>query len=388
MITGRDLVVLADDWHGLPNSTMHLVCHLGRHNRVFWFNLVSRMPRLTWSDLRRTRDFLAASLRWPSASQIPRSDRSVLVPNDPHVVTPLMVPWFGRAGRWVNRASLLRSYRALLKYRGIRDPIIIVVYPTAADFVDSIDACLKVYYCVDDWSELPGLDGRLWRQLEDKLLNSVDAFVATSDDLMQKWQRQRPSMYLPHGVDCEHFSHNLVDHDPVPELEGIKGPVAGFFGIIGPWVDLDVLGKLSDRFKKVSFVFIGKNNVNLNGLQYRDNMFFLGSVPYTELPRFAAYFQVGLIPFVVNKLTRAVNPLKLLEYFALGLPVLATRLPELEGTAGPLYLASSTEEFCVLLNAILSEEGCLRSNEAVRIARENTWDARAEQLSEFIDGLC
>ncbi len=55
----------------------------------------------------------------------------------------------------------------------------------------------------------------------------------------------------------------------------------------------------------------------------------LGQKPYAELPRYSAYFDVGLIPFEYNDLTLAVNPIKLREYLSAGMPVVATALPEI-----------------------------------------------------------
>ena len=116
-------------------------------------------------------------------------------------------------------------------------------------------------------------------------------------------------------------------------------------------------------------------------------MHYLGWVPYSELPRYARYFDVGLISFERSRLTEAINPLKLMEYFALGLPVLATRIPELETIPGPLRLADSHLDFRAGLEEILADTNGFSPAEAVAVARENTWDARVEQLSIFLESL-
>ena len=99
--------------------------------------------------------------------------------------------------------------------------------------------------------------------------------------------------------------------------------------------------------------------------------------------RYAAEFDIGLIPFVRNTLTEAVNPLKLMEYYALGLPVLATRLPELEAIGGPLRLASTAEEFCGNLRDLLDGRGP-NGHDGMEIARGNTWQRRADELCDFL----
>jgi hypothetical protein len=90
---------------------------------------------------------------------------------------------------------------------------------------------------------------------------------------------------------------------------------------------------------------------------------------------------------VRNELTEAVNPLKLLEYYSLGIPVLATRLPELEGVGGPIRLAADDAEFVAELRGILEHGPRGRDEAAIAIARQSTWAHRAEQLSSFIGTL-
>ena len=57
-------------------------------------------------------------------------------------------------------------------------------------------------------------------------------------------------------------------------------------------------------------------------------------------------WDAALIPFVENELTRHINPTKILEYAAAGLPVLARALPDVERYyAEGAYLYHTAEEF-------------------------------------------
>ncbi|MCX7424300.1 MAG: glycosyltransferase [Planctomycetia bacterium] len=387
MITDRDFVVLSDDWNGLPTSTIHLFRRFARRNRVFWFNLVNRMPRLNRRDGKRVAGYLG---RWV-AQRLARPDRKVngqgatsLIPN---VTTPIMLPWFKPPVRRFNCQSLRRYYEELQQCHEIHDPIVMTTFPSAVDFVKSLCAPTKIYYCVDDWLEFPGLNPRDWRTMEQELLRNVDGFVASSLTLQAKSKASTPSLYLPHGVDYEHFERRANGGPRIAALDALRRPVVGFFGLIGEWVDASTIAALARAFPEVAFVFIGAMSVSEHTLTRAPNIHYIGQVPYAELPAYAKYFDVGFIPFVHNRLTTAVNPMKLLEYYALGLPVLATRLPELERIGGPVYLASTSEEFCVQLKNILSNGLNRHASVATEIARRNTWDDRVEALSCFIESL-
>lgn len=390
MITGRDFVVLSDAWDGLPTSTMHLFRRIMRGNRVFWFNTINRMPQVTWRDARR---LLQTAGRWANFSRAGQriSNKQDCSQNDgPHVVNPLMIPWFTPVVRNLNCSMLLRTYRRIAREHHISDPIIVATFPSVADFVRSVECSLRLYYCVDDWIELPGYHREQFHAMEQQMFGDVDGVIVTSRALEKKCRPGCPRLYLPHGVDFLHFHGNGHDLDPIPQVAAIPRPIVGFFGIIGEWVDLELVASLARAFPAVSFVLIGdmgETEVSMELLQNLHNLHFLGRVSYDALPRYAQYFDVGLIPFVRNKLTRAVNPVKLLEYLALGLPVLATRLPEIEQVAGPIWLASNHEEFCTNLKTVLEQGSSPRRNEAIEIARNSTWDDRVQTFSDFTESL-
>jgi glycosyltransferase involved in cell wall biosynthesis len=380
MITGRDFVILSDDWNGLPTSAIHLFRRLARGNRVFWFNTVGRMPRLRLADAGKVLRVLGSWGGRRTASGA--SD----IPDGVHVVNPIMVPWFKPLVRRFNRFSLLRKYRKLCVRHDITDPIVLTTFPYAVDFLKAVPDAIKVYYCVDDFLDYPGVNHADWARMEAELLQTVDGLVVTSRDLARKRLNDCPLLHLPHGVDFAHFQVRPTA-EPVPALEALPRPIVGFFGLISSWVDQEVIADLSEHFPQTSFVLLGKSEVSLDRLAGRRNVHCLGFVPYAELPRYARYFDVGLIPFVLNRLTRAVNPVKLMEYLALGLPVLSTRLPELETIPGPIRLAETRAEFRAGLDEVLARRGPQTRSDALAVARGNTWDQRVEQLSEFLTTL-
>jgi glycosyltransferase involved in cell wall biosynthesis len=308
----------------------------------------------------------------------------------PHLINPVMIPWFGQTARVFNRISLGRTYRNVAERNGVRSPVFVAVYPCGVDLIESVEPAVSIYYCVDEYSELQGGSRPHWERMEAELIEKVDALVVTSHELGRKRRQGKPLLYLPHGVDFAHFHGSAGSAEtasPVPRMDSIPRPIVGFFGVIGPWVDLPIVARLATEFPQVSFVLIGKSEVSLAPVDALRNVHCLGQVPYASLPCYARYFDVGLIPFLVNPLTLAVNPVKLLEYYALGLPVLATRLPELESVKGPIWLASSRGEFSSALRQILSLDVGLCASEALDIARKNTWDRRVGEFSDFVSQL-
>jgi hypothetical protein len=382
MITGRDFVVLSDDWHGMPTSTIHLFRHISKTSRVFWFHVVNRLPNFTREDIGKVMLTFGHSLGLMGNAKkcAATDDESRVI-----VTTPFIVPWFKRPVRSFNAFSLHQSFQRLSKKHGIYNPIVVTTWPSTVDFITQLNASPTIYCCVDEWTDYPGLNSADFARMENSLLDNIDGFVATSRELLTKSRSNTASLYLPHGVDVDHFCKESFSR--VAVMEKIRRPIVGFFGHIAEWIDVDIIKRLATRFSEVSFVLLGASTIDMSWTAQFANIHYLGRVPYAELPNYARYFDVGLIPFVRNKLTEAVNPLKLMEYYALGLPVLATRLPEMESAAGPIFLGSNIDDFSKAVEKILQKVESFRED-ALVVARANTWESRSREFMTYLAALC
>jgi len=102
-----------------------------------------------------------------------------------------------------------------------------------------------------------------------------------------------------------------------------------------------------------------------------------GARPWSAIPAYLQHATVGMIPFDVAshpELIHHVNPLKLYEYMASGLPVVSMKWEELIRLKTPALLASSKEEFIALLKKAQP------SDEYQRFAKKYDWSLRGEQI--------
>jgi len=110
----------------------------------------------------------------------------------------------------------------------------------------------------------------------------------------------------------------------------------------------------------------------------------LGHKEYAEIPSHLRAFDVCMIPFLVNQVTNATDPVKMYEYFAQGKPVVATAMTELQTWGDLLYLASSPKEFAGKLDQALSEKNGDLARRRIDFARSNTWRHRYEIIDRAI----
>ena len=112
-----------------------------------------------------------------------------------------------------------------------------------------------------------------------------------------------------------------------------------------------------------------------------------GEIPYQDLPRRMSNFDVAVIPFLRMPLTLATNPLKLYEYFCLGIPVVSTRLPEIELFHDLVYLSEGADDFVRQLELAVTQDNPELRARRKAAAGYNTWRARCEQLNQRFESL-
>jgi glycosyltransferase involved in cell wall biosynthesis len=380
MIEGNDIICFCNDWDGDPLSKKQIVSRLARKNRVLWVNSTgTRNPTASIHDLRRA---------WKKLREFARGSRRVS--ENISLCCPLVVPFHGsRLARWLNRKVLLWSLRRICRKLGFERPITLTFVPSSADVAGSLGERILVYYCVDEYSEFTGTDRVAILDMERRLIEKSDLVIVSASRLHETKQRLNSNtLLITHGVDVMHFRKACLPETPIPvECSRLPRPVIGFFGLIADWVDLEVIRSLACARPEWSFVLIGEARTDTSALKQLPNMYLLGRRSYEDLPGYCKAFDVAILPFLVNELTIAANPLKLREYLAAGLPVVATPLPEIQRLGHLVQLARSPAEYLAQLETLLQA-----GNHGPSLARSlsmdtESWDGKVEQLSALIQGL-
>jgi glycosyltransferase involved in cell wall biosynthesis len=127
--------------------------------------------------------------------------------------------------------------------------------------------------------------------------------------------------------------------------------------------------------------------VPLGELAELPNVRLLGPRPYQRLPAYCAAFDVALLPFVLNELTEAVNPIKLREYLAAGVPTVTTALREiipLADTPG-LHVAVSAGDFVEAVGRRLTGRDERARRELAASMVPHSWSARCADMAREVE---
>jgi glycosyltransferase involved in cell wall biosynthesis len=206
--------------------------------------------------------------------------------------------------------------------------------------------------------------------------------VATAQRLVEKKRCASGRGYqLPQGVNYTHFATAR----PCPaDLLDLPRPIVGFAGGVGPGVDVPTIHAIAQAIPSGSVVLVGPVTLPPDLLR-GPNIHVLGARPYIDLPAYVQAFDVGIIPYVDNEWMRAVDPLKLLEYLAAGVPVVSSPLPEVAKYADAVITAPLGADFAAAVMANLASSGSARGAQAQAIASGHSWEHRAERFLEIVD---
>lgn len=380
MIKNRLIVSIASSWDYDPTSKHHIMKILSRHNDVLWINYHgSRRPEINGRDLKGTCSALARVTRG-----IRQATSSVFQ------LTPLVLPGATNPllQRLHQRMLVAQIRRGIRTVTGGREkPVQVWSFaPDVPYLVGAFDEECFIYYCVDEYTQFEGFDSERIAAAENEMIDRADIVVTTSEPLLKtKRARRHDAVLVRHGVDYDHFAAAWWSSLPRPaDLAAIPRPIFGFFGLIQHWVDCALLAKVACLRPLYSFVLIGDCKVDVGELERLDNVFLLGRRPYEDLPAYCAAFDAGMMLFVHNAMTRNVNPVKMYEYLAAGLPIVSTPLPEAERYEGPIILADTAERFAQACDQALATQHS-RDREAIsRLVENETWASKVEYLSDII----
>lgn len=295
---------------------------------------------------------------------------------------------------WVGSLCLqatIPNLRRILRWQTFGEvDLLWIGNPRLYSIIKSVNSRAIIYRMSDDVGQFEQEPSTI-DQVEVRVCQQADLVVATAKSLVEKAsQYTEKVLYLPNGVDFDYFQDAAVT---IPaDLKEIPAPRLLYVGVINDWVDLELLAKLADARPKFSFVIIGPNFgsaktvIGMQEISQKKNVFVLGSRPFPEVRRYMRFSDVGLVPFVFNKLTHGISPIKMFEYFAAGLPVVASKLDEIENLGSHARLYSTLDECLEKIDhAVLNKKSL--AQQSIEFGRENSWRKRYVDLRKSIDEL-
>jgi glycosyltransferase involved in cell wall biosynthesis len=367
-----EFIYFGNDWFAENRtSSHHIAKRLGAQFPLLYVEVPGlRAPKANARDLRKLLKKLRMTFQ-PPQLVAPHFWRMTL----PQL--PLRRFAFLRAA---NRAFSRYLIRKAIRRLGFRDAVAWFHVPHPGFLAKNLGEKLTVFYCIDDYSKLPDVDGVAVKQMDDELTSAADIVFACNEPLVEARRPLNANIFVsPHGVDSEVFALASAPETTVPDaVEALPRPIIGSWGLVDQRVDLSIVEHIARARPEWTVLLIGHAAVDVAALKGLPNVVFAGVRPYAELPNWAKAIDVCILPYIQTSLVLQSSPLKLREYLAAGKPIVSVPLPETALLGKAVETATDGPGFVRAIEAALAAD----SPELVALRQQaiagNTWDAVVE----------
>lgn len=269
-----------------------------------------------------------------------------------------------------------------------QEAVVLLTWLGSCAFVERLKNKKIWYHILDKLSLFPYYDDA-YLKLHQRFVDTADCVSYVASMLTECIAGRTDAVYLPNGVHPEEFIN--IHKDFVPkEMEPILKTghkIIGYYGYLAEWMDYELVRRLALARPDYEFVFIGKAIYDTSALQGIPNIHLLGLKPYKELSDYAKFFDIATIPFVINETMDCVSPIKFYEYCALGLPVITSKMREMEKyVCDYVACADGYDEFLFYLDKLADANYKeMAAKCAPQIAQDNTWLERAKTIQSSFD---
>jgi len=293
-----------------------------------------------------------------------------------------------------NNKTLLKTIQRVIKDNNIKNYIYLNCFNPYYGGVlprDSFKPMLNIYQCIDDISQ-NSYTNRHGLVLEKKAIQQADITTVTSTELKNIWQKDAKEIHLvPNAADIDLFKKTIQQKFERPEeIKHVSNKIIGFVGNLdADRIDYQLIKKVAEKHSDKTILLIGpSNNTELAELEIDKlpNVIMTGSINIKNLPPYLHYFDVAMIPFKLNKLTKSIYPLKINEYLAAGRAVVATDFSwDIRSFNDIIDIGTSHDAFIQLIDKAIAENSIENVEHRVNVANSNTWTARVEQIWSIVD---
>lgn len=249
---------------------------------------------------------------------------------------------------------------------------------------------IKIYDCMDDMLAFPDVMNNpdlknLIFKMEKELIDNCEIILASSDYLAAKLRSRYSTNKDIHVVNNAMHFYSKKENYSNPKFEELKKnyKVLTYVGTIAEWFEFEKVIKGLDKTKNTVLVLFGPASVKI---PVHPKIFHLGTIEHKLVADVMEKSDALILPFEVNELIEAVNPVKMYEYIHSGNHVIASRYGETLKFEPYANLYSNENELVDLLIKLDNESLSYKQDKSncLAFAQQNTWKARAKIISDIL----
>lgn len=383
--------------HPYSSVSLSFTREFAKHNRVFYINhpFTLRDFVSNYQDRKvqaRKRDLLLHRHRYEQIPGLPDHVIGVHPPNTIPINWLNNLNWYDRFYQYNNRI-ILKTIKKVIDDYQLKNFIYLNCFNPfyAGVLPKSFGAKLNIYQCIDDMTQ-ESYTAKHAHRLEEEAIRKADIVLVTSRNLQKLKQPLNPATHIVHNaVDLSIFEKATTVKMPKPtEIAHVDQKIIGFTGNLNEYrVDYALLRKIALHHHDKTLLLVGPLNSNDYkdyGLDQLPNVILPGGKDIHDLPQYLQHMDCTIIPFLCNKLTSSVYPLKINEYLAAGKAVVSTNFSEdIQSFGEHIFLADNSEQFLQQIDRAIAHNDAESIQQRIEVAQGNSWTARVEQFWKILE---
>jgi glycosyltransferase involved in cell wall biosynthesis len=268
--------------------------------------------------------------------------------------------------------------------------------PLAVNLAQTLPWAGIVIDIVSDPSKVKGAEDIILSH--QRMLELADIVLCASVPVLNNAKQQLGESNIPKiRLFEDGFSTRLLDilqpesGEPEAPENSTGGPLAAYIGGINNKIWWDAVSEMAVKHPEICFAFVGPKEVSKIPCEgFGKNVkWYPAFKQYSQLGFFLGKCNIGLIPYVSTCYVSAMRPAKINEYLVKGLPIVATKMPELERLSlecgpGIIYLADNPSDFVSQLELALEEDCRELRKKRQQIAKQRSWDIICRELESIL----
>jgi glycosyltransferase involved in cell wall biosynthesis len=278
----------------------------------------------------------------------------------------------------------------VLRTMDVRNFVCWYYSPMALGYTDHLEPALIVYDCMDELSGFRFAHPEIVR-MEKALLKKADLVFTGGHNLYNAKKSMHGNIHsFPSSIDKKHFLQaRKTKKDPADQLN-MPHPRFGFYGVVDERFDVDLLAEMVKKRPDWHFVILGPVvKIDPAILPRSENIHYLGSKTYEELPLYLGGWDIAIMPFAMNESTRYISPTKTPEYLCGGRPVISTPIVDVVndyGRHGLVEIADTADAFIKAGEALLAMKDRKSWLKKVdRHLKTNSWDITWSKMKTLME---
>ena len=282
-----------------------------------------------------------------------------------------------------------RINRTFLKHKITvgKPDVLFLTDPEQVDYVPEDYKGIIVYDCMDDLVALAINDFKRRKVLynESEIIKKSSLIFVSSQELKnvlnKRYSGQISNKKL---ILCRNAYNGSVANIESKNKNSVFTLV--YFGTISSWFNMDLLLKSLEKYENIKYVLAGPI---IEGVEIpkHNRIEYIGVIDHNSLDQLATKADCFVMPFLLNDVTKSVDPVKFYEYINYNKNIITIYYPEIERYSKFVDFYHDSETYFAAINYAMNNGVKYSNEERIQFLNENSWDNRADIIVRAINDL-